>query len=206
MTIANSVNKYYVYKTYNKIADWFNKNRSLEFFEKDYIDLALSFLSKDAKILSLGCGTGKPIEEYLLNENFYVTCVDGSNEMLNLAKINLSKFENVEFILSDMREINLNKKFDFIIAWHSFFHLPQEDQRKMFKLFANHINAGGILIFTSGIESGEILSDNGGQQLYHSSLSTEEYTELLTLYNFKIVKHVIEDSVCGDATVWVAKM
>lgn len=108
-------------------------------------------------------------------------------------------------ICNDMRHICLEKQFDCVIAWHSFFHLYQEDQREMFKVFKQHIKPGGLLVFTSGTSESEIWSDNGGEMLYHASLSENEYQSLLDKYHFKVMLHKTEDPDCGDATVWVAK-
>jgi hypothetical protein len=105
-----------------------------------------------------------------------------------------------------MREINLNQQFDVVLAWHSFFHLDQDSQRKMFKIFEKHTKPGGILAFTSGEEEDEVWSDNGGQMLYHASLSTNEYVKLLNENSFKVLLHKIRDSECGEATVWVAQL
>jgi hypothetical protein len=75
----------------------------------------------------------------------------------------------------------------------------------MFQLFAAHIKPNGILAFTSGEEEGEVWSDNGGQELYHSSLSTSEYERLLMATSFKVLVHNLRDPHCGEATVWVAQ-
>jgi len=104
-----------------------------------------------------------------------------------------------------MRALNLNEKFDCIIAWHSFFHLPPEDQRKMFQTFALHLKSDGVLLFTSGPEAGEVWSDNGGELLYHASLSSEEYEKLLHQNRFTVIEHRISDPECDGATVWLAK-
>lgn len=62
-----------------------------------------------------------------------------------------------------------------------------------------------MLIFTTGPEYGEVWSDNGGHELYHASLSTEEYEQILTNNHFKVLVHKINDPECGGATVWVAQ-
>jgi cyclopropane fatty-acyl-phospholipid synthase-like methyltransferase len=59
-----------------------------------------------------------------------------------------------KFIPKGMRHFNLGKRFDAIIACHSFFHLPAADQRAMFKVFQAHLNCNGILLFASGYEQG----------------------------------------------------
>lgn len=190
-----------VYEVYNKIATWFSENRFKGLLEKNCLDELIAYLPVDATVLDLGCGTGKPIMEYLLNKNLKVTGVDASHEILEIAKTN---FPNTEFILQDMRFLNLNRKFDAIIAWHSFFHLPVADQPAMFKLFKEHLNPGGILLFTSGSAHGELWGMNGGENLFHASLDQEEYTSLLDTYGFKVLKHVIDDPIC-NATFWMAQ-
>ncbi|TIE05277.1 class I SAM-dependent methyltransferase, partial [Legionella pneumophila] len=109
------------------------------------------------------------------------------------------------WIVSDMRDINLQQQFDAILAWHSFFHLDHDSQRNMFKIFESHTKPGGVLAFTSGEKEGEVWSDNGGQQLYHASLSTKEYESLLKNSSFKVLVHKVCDPECGEATVWVAQ-
>lgn len=195
-------NKDNVYKTYEKIADWFDQHRSRELFEKPWLDKAMALLPNGAKVLDLGCGMGEPMIPYFIEKGFEVTGVDGSEKLIVLAK---ERLPNTKFIVSDMRNLNLDQKFDMVVAWHSFFHLPQDDQRAMFKTFANHLNKDGVLLFTSGTDSCEVYSDNGGENLYHASLSQDEYKYLLTLHGFELIAYTIEDESCGDATVWLAQ-
>lgn len=106
----------------------------------------------------------------------------------------------------DMRQLKLDQKFNAIIAWHSFFHLKVKDQEKMFKIFQEHLEPNGVLMFTSGNEHAEAWSENYGQDLYHASLSPEQYQELLAAHQFKLIQHSIEDPECGGATVWIAQL
>ncbi len=191
-----------VYKVYNKIAHWFSENRYAGLLEKNYLDNLIEHLPVEGAVLDLGCGTGKPILEYLLSRNLNVTGVDASSEMLEIAKTN---FPLTELILQDMRLLNLSKQFDAIIAWDSFFHLPAVDQPAMFKLFAEHLNPNGILLFTSGPAHGEAWGMNGGENLFHASLDSEEYEYLLGKHHFKVLKHVVKDPDCGYATIWMAQ-
>lgn len=104
-----------------------------------------------------------------------------------------------------MRAIKLPKKFDAIIAWDSFFHLTQDDQKKMLTIFASHLKPRGMLLFTSGPEAGEIWSDNNGKNLYHASLSKKEYQELFDKFGFEVVRHQEKDPDCQEHTVWVGR-
>jgi hypothetical protein len=67
-------------------------------------------------------------------------------------------------------------KYNGIIAWHSFFHLNQNDQRAMFPRFAALAAPGAALMFTAGHFDGVAMGEFAGEPLYHASLSAEEYT------------------------------
>lgn len=195
-------NKARVYESYEEIVHWFDDARTKTLMEAEYLNLIVETIPADSSILDLGCGTGEPIAKFFIDKGFKVTGVDGSKKMVALCK---QRFPNEQWIVSDMREINLKQQFDVILAWHSFFHLDPDSQRRMFKIFATYIKPGGILAFTSGEEAGEVWSDNGGQMLYHASLSTKEYEKLLSENLFQVLLHKIRDPECGEAIVWVAR-
>ena len=191
-----------VYKVYDKIGSWFAENRYAVLEEKGYLDNVLDRLPANASILDLGCGSGKPILEYLISQDVKVLGVDASEQMLEIASAN---FPSTRFIQKDMRKLDLDEKFDAIIAWHSFFHLPVSDQPGMFSIFRHHLNADGMLLFTSGTERGEAWGMNGGENLFHASLDTDEYHQLLQANNFEVITHKINDPDCGGANVWMAQ-
>jgi SAM-dependent methyltransferase len=190
-----------VFEVYNKIAHWFLKNRNTALIEKKYLDELLAFVPQQGKVLDLGCGTGQPILEYLLSKEIHVTGVDASSVMIEIAQTN---YPSAELIVQDMRYLNLPMKFDGIVLWHSLFHLPASDQPGVFKLLAQHLKHKGVLLFTSGTERGETWS-NGNENVFHASLDTKEYEQLLAQHNFKIIKHTINDPDCGYATTWLAQ-
>ena len=187
-----------VYKSYDKIAEWFDEHRSRELFEKPFLDEVVSYLKPGSKVLDIGCGMGEPIGKYFIDEGFDLTGTDASSELLDLAT---KRFPNNRFILEDMRKLNLNEQFDCLIAWNSLFHLPHADQRKMFSVFSRHLSPEGILIFTSGEVEGEIWSDNGGENLYHASLSIDEYKTLLEINNFEFIKYHKDENIFA----WIAR-
>lgn len=195
-------------KNYEKIADWFDLHRNKSLMEKDYLDIVLKIIPKNGCVLDLGCGSGEPIAKYLIEHGCKVTGVDGSQRMIEFCQ---SRFPDMRWIVADMRELDITDKFDSILAWHSFFHLDLESQRRMFTFFESHLNQHGLLIFTSGLNEGEDWSEgghpdfNGGEALYLASLSTYEYEILLKKHGFEVLIHRCQDPQCGGATVWVAK-
>ena len=190
------------YEQYDKIIDWFDEHRNKELMEKTYLDFIIEHIPANGSILDLGCGTGEPIAQYFIEKGYAYTGVDGGSKMIDLCK---QRFPKQNWIVSDMLNISFAQQFDLILAWHSFFHLTQAEQCNMFKKINAYLKPDGLFVFTSGYQHGEVWSNNGGQSLYHASLSTAEYQEQLTVNNFKLLIHKVEDPECGEATVWIAQ-
>lgn len=191
-----------IYRIYNKIIDWFDAHRNKELAEeKPYLDLIQQHVPTGA-VLDVGCGTGEPIAKFFLEHGYQVTGIDASEAMIELCK---KRFSDAEWIVADMRALELNKQYNVVIAWHSFFHLPHEDQRNTLTQLASFVRPNGLLVFTSGSEYSEVWSKNGGHDLYHASLSADEYEKILKENGLRILTHQVEDPKCGGATIWVAK-
>lgn len=171
-------------------------------YEKDWLDRFLSFIPSHGTILDLGCGSGKPIAAYLIENGRQVTGVDSSDVMIAMAKEN---FPAQIWLHQDMRDFDLVQSFDGILAWDSFFHLTRTQQEHMFVHFAAHANIGTVLMFTSGTHNGEAIGEMFGDALYHASLSPEQYRSLLDKHGFKVEKVVAEDKACAGHTIWLAK-
>ena len=195
-------NKKNVFEAYNKIAEWFAVNRYALPIEKEYLDHLVTLAGGAPTVLDIGCGTGMPMMQYLISLGIKVTGIDASHRMLAIARANLP---HAELIQQDMRSLSLGRKFNALIAWHSFFHLPADDQPGMFSIFKDHLTNKGILLFTSGNEDGEAWGINGGEDIYHASLSTERYQELLKEHGFKVISYKANDREAGGATVWMVQ-
>lgn len=171
-------------------------------FERPWLDKFLKLVPEGAPILDLGCGSGRPISGYLIRQGYAVTGVDASPPLIELCR---ERFPDQEWVVADMRTLDLGRPFAGILAWHSFFHLSPEDQERMFPVFERHAAAGAALMFTSGPEHGSVLAEFEGEPLYHGSLDPEEYETLLDRNGFTVVEHVAEDPTCGEATLWLAQ-
>jgi 2-polyprenyl-3-methyl-5-hydroxy-6-metoxy-1,4-benzoquinol methylase len=172
-------------------------------FEKRWLDRFLRLLPPEPTILDVGCGMGEPIGTYLMSCGARLTGIDSSPSLIAMCR---DRFADHQWIVEDMRTLDLGTQFDGVLAWHSFFHLSPEDQESMIARFAAHTKPGGALMFTSGWSRGHVIAEWQGEPLYHGSLDTEEYRDLLTQAGFRIVKHVVQDPTCGDATIWLAQM
>ena len=170
--------------------------------EGSWLERFCALLPHGAPVLDIGCGSGVPIARELIRRGFDVTGIDATPTMLELFQRNLPGAPNY---LADMRQFALGQRFAGLLAWDSFFHLSPEDQRPMFARFQAHALPGAALMFTSGHVEGSAMGTLEGDALYHGSLGSEEYRELLDAAGFEVVEHVLQDPSCGERTVWLAR-
>jgi hypothetical protein len=114
------------------------------------------------------------------------------------------RFPDSEWLVADMRKLELPRRFDGVLAWDSLFHLGMDDQRAMFARIACHARRGAPLMFTTGPTEGESVGSYRGEPLYHASLHSIEYERLLMAAGFVVRAHTVEDVQCGEHTVWLA--
>jgi SAM-dependent methyltransferase len=172
------------------------------FIEKAWLDRFCASVRPGGVILDLGCGPGKPMAAYLLSQGFDVFGVDSSPTMISIARAN---FPDRQWIVGDMRQLALDRRFDGIMAWDSFFHLDSGDQRAMFPILRAHAAAGAPLLFTSGPRHGEAIGQICGEPLYHASLAPDEYRALFSANGFTEVAERLEDPDCGAHSIWLAR-
>jgi SAM-dependent methyltransferase len=183
--------------------EWDADRRMAEWNDKPWLDRFVALLPEGGSVLDLGCGSGWPIARHLVECGFRITGVDSSPTLISLCRQRLSE---QEWLIGDMRSLRLDRPFDGLLAWDSFFHLKRDDQRHMFKTFAEHGAASAVLMFNSGPQDGEAVGNYRGDPLYHASLGAANYTELLHNIGFAVVAHATEDwRTGGGRTVWLAK-
>jgi SAM-dependent methyltransferase len=188
---------------YQRHADHWDRVRGRELFEKQWLDRFSACLRAGASILDIGCGSAEPISRYFIEKGHKVTGIDSSPALIGMCK---SRFPDQEWIVSDMRTSFLDRRFEGILAWDSFFHLCPEDQCQMFPVFRSHAESKAALMFTSGPSHGEAIATFQGEQLYHGSLDETEYLSLLDENGFDVLSHVVEDPTCGRHTIWLAQL
>ena len=161
---------------YERHAQDFDRERSGKLPEKTWLDRFLSHVRPAGVVLDIGCGMAEPIVRYILESGFRVVGVDSSPSLIEMRR---ARFPDSEWIIGDMRELNLERRFDGLLAWDSFFHLRMNDQRPMSARFAAHALPGAPLMFTSGPAHGEAIGSFHGEPLYHGSLDPADYERLL---------------------------
>jgi SAM-dependent methyltransferase len=121
--------------------------------------LVLPHLPAGAKMLDLCCGTGQLA--CLLSERGYrVTGIDGSEQMLQYARINAP---GVEFVLNDVRYCSTTSQYDAVVCvFDSLNHIMSIDELSaVFCRVYNALKDGGLFLFDLNTESGYNYRWNG---------------------------------------------
>ena len=167
-----------------------------------WLDRFLGLMPAGGAVLDLGCGGGRPMARYCIEQGHAVTGVDASPELIALCR---QRFPDQAWEIADMRGLDLGRRFDGLLAWHSLFHLRPEDQEAMFTVFARHAAPGAALMFTSGWNRGVAIGEFQGERLYQASLDPDEYHALLKAYGFKVLAHKVDEHEAGAGAVWLAQ-
>lgn len=186
---------------YERHAREYDRDRSRSLQERAWLDRFLIHVRPGGTVLDVGCGMGEPIARHLIERGFRVVGVDRSPAMIERCR---ERFPDSEWLVADMRELALDRRFEGILAWDSVFHLGTDDQRGMFRRFASHAQSGAPFMFTSGPREGEAIGVCCEEPLYHASLGPAEYEQLLATNGFVVGVYTAEDPQCGGHTVWLA--
>jgi SAM-dependent methyltransferase len=187
---------------YERHARRWDADRGRSLLERAWLDRFLALLPAGGAVLDLGCGSGEPIARYVGEQAHDITGVDTSPTLIGLCR---ARFPTQQWLVADMRGLDLGRRFAGVLAWDSFFHLNPDDQHRMFPVFRAHAAPRAALMFTSGPARGEAIGSYRGEALYHASLDPAAYRDLLGEHGFEVVAHVAEDPGCGGHTVWLAQ-
>ena len=187
---------------YENNAKAWDQHRSRTLREKSWLDRFIKLLPAGGSVLDVGCGAGEPISAYWAEHGFSVTGIDSSQSMIEICR---RKFPQQNWLVMDMCKLSLDQQFDGIVAWDSFFHLTQDEQRATLQHFIGQLNSSGALLLTIGHKAGEVLGKVEGKAVYHSSLSPQEYKNILKTAGFQKVEIVVKDE-DSDRTVLLAAL
>lgn len=150
----------------------------------------------------MGCGFGRPVADYFIQQGYHVTGIDSSPSMIAACK---ADYPDQNWLVHDMRTLDLSDRFDGILAWDSFFHLDKTDQANMFPVFARHAKQGAPLMFTAGPCHSEVVNHLWDAPLFHASLDLNEYQTLMKENGFEMRRHILEDPDCDFHSVYLAR-
>lgn len=140
---------------------------------------AIAFVRNKGAALDVGCGCTGRFIELLFEKGFDVEGLDISSEMLQLVK---EKHPNVTFFLADICEWEPPKKYDFITAWDSIWHIPLSQQQAVLAKLLSSLNSGGVCIFSFGglDEPNEHVNSAMGPEVYYSTLGVTGFLKVIS--------------------------
>lgn len=111
----------------------------------------VDFIKKNiegGRILEIACGTGA-VTRILAEENYRITALDISDEMLVHAYEKLRKYPNVEIINMDMKNILLDRKFDVALCCCDGINylLNENELSNFFNSVYKQLDDKGVFIF-----------------------------------------------------------
>jgi SAM-dependent methyltransferase len=93
--------------------------------------LAITKSQNESNVLDIGCGTGKS-SDFFIRNNFKVTGIDPSKEMLAVCRKKYSTFPALRLVESDFEKWNFgNERFDLIISGTAFHWVSSEGDGKL---------------------------------------------------------------------------
>ena len=128
--------------TFGKVSDTYDKTRPSypPSFVLDAIETAK--MTNQSSILEIGCGNGIATRQFAPHCK-KLTAIDRSSELIEVARKNTEKFQNVELHVTSFENYNTTEKFDIIIcatAWHWL------DEKTKYQKVHSLLNENGFLI------------------------------------------------------------
>jgi trans-aconitate methyltransferase len=135
-------------ESYDAIAGRWDSHRTrLSEAEKRLIDLCLEATPGGGHVLDLGCGTGRPVAEYLSARQLRVTGVDQSSEMLSHARRRLPE---QTWIAARLQDYQPPAGMVAVIVWDSLFHIPRVEHEGILARARSALAAGARMALTVG--------------------------------------------------------
>ena len=147
------------------------------YFElEEFCKLVINF----GHILDFGCGSGWA-SHYFLNQNYFVTALDASKELLSTIEEN----DDLKKLHTDFSNIEFKNKFDGIWASFSLQHVPKVQIPKILLLLNDSLKSKAHIYI--GIHEGKKICRDKFGRLY-CYFQEQEIRDLLEKSNFKVLK------------------
>lgn len=171
--------------SYNAIVEEWDRARTGLFpHEPPFLTRLTSSLRPPARILDLGCGTGRPIAEFLLRQGFGVTGVDQAENLLALAR---ERLPAGRWLLAEMEQFEPDEDYDGAVLWDSLFHVPREHHEPILRKVHRRLRSGSRVMLTVGGSAHPPFTDSMyGQPFDYDSHAPEEVVSILRSLGFAI--------------------
>ncbi len=181
-----------VKRGYNKIADNYLVGRD-QFKSDKYLEKLNFLISPASTILDVGCGSGVPVDQYLIKKGHKIVGVDISERQIKLAKKNVPEGE---YEVKDMSELKEREyKVDAVVSFYAIFHTPREQHLDILRKLKTFLTKNGYLLVTMGSSEWEGREENFfGGEMFWSHYGAKENRMLLEKAGFKVLLDEIDET------------
>ena len=141
-------------------------------------------MQRGSVVLDLGCGTGIPVSNVLIDEGMTVYGVDASPTLANAFRQNFPHMPVACEAVED--SLFFGRKFDGIIAVGLMFLISEEAQILLIKKAATALKPGGKLLFTSPYSA--VVWNDVMTGLRSTSLGAAKYKELISSSGLSLIE------------------
>jgi SAM-dependent methyltransferase len=168
-----------VAKSYDQLADVWNSETFPCTNGVKQHQRAIAFAKEKQYALDIGCGCNGRIIDLLMSYGFSIEGIDISGRMIELAK---QRHPDVTFHHADICSWPFPRRYNFISAWDSIWHLPLQEHELVLKRILQALAPGGVCIFTAGGLDAptEKVDCAMGPQMYYSALGIPKMLAVLS--------------------------
>lgn len=115
--------------------------------QRDELDWLVGELPERARVLDVGCGTGRPTAELLVAAGCDVTGVDVSPRMIDIAR---AQVPGARFEIADLRTVTCSAgRWDAVVAFFPLLQLTRAEIDAALARFADWLAPGGIFLMAT---------------------------------------------------------
>lgn len=121
-------------------------------FYNEFLDAMVGLIpfeeDKELNIMDLGCGTVNLTKRIKKDyPNARIIYIDISPKMIEVAKLKLKDYKNIEYIVNDFYNLKFRNQFDVVLFSFSLHHLiTDEDKKSFYHKIYNSLNENGIFL------------------------------------------------------------
>jgi len=177
---------------YDRAADRYARERD-KFKNEKYLKLFTELLRPPASVLDIGCGSGEPIDHFLVARGYDVIGVDISSKQIELAR---QLVPGARFEVQNMLTLKPGQyAVGGIVSFYAIFHTPRERHAGLLRTFASFLRPGGAVLITMGAEDYEGKEqDFHGVEMYWSHFGSTRNRQLVDAAGFDIELAEIDNS------------
>jgi len=180
-----------VKKGYEKASNDYSATRD-QYKNNKYLEKLNSLLKPKSLILDLGCGAGRPVDEFFVKKGHKIIGIDISQKQIDLARKNLP---NGEFKIEDFSELKKGKySVDAVVSFYAIFHIKRELHQELFKKINSFLPIGGLILVSMGAEEWEGKEQFHGVEMFWSHFGEDKNLEIIKNAGFSILFNEIDES------------